>query len=236
MAVVALLASTSLFAGPIEGWQGLEAAVRDGKISQNEARLKLETLIPELSSYVLSNYAVTCSSWAFPVAGYGIHALQKSDFQPGIVYGPYGKKGYDFFDGNKHGGHPAYDIFIRDKKRACIDDRTGKPVNAVAMEDCVALSVSTGWKHGDKLRGGNYAWLYNPKDNKFFYYAHLNNIVVTPGTLVKQGEAVGTIGRTGWLADMKTSPTHVHLMVLEYKYGNFVPFNYYRRLSTKKGI
>ena len=90
---------------------------------------------------------------------------RRRDFQPDAVYGPSGKKGYDFFDGNKHGGHPAYDIFIRDKNRDCLDDKTGKPVNALAMEDCAELSVNTGWSRGSAIRGGNYVWLYNPKDN-----------------------------------------------------------------------
>lgn len=231
---VALGFGGSAFAGPLEDWQAYEVSVRDGNIPKVDAQLKLDSLVPELSSYVLTLYELGISSWAFPLDSYGRGALEKTDFQPNAVYGPYNIKGYDFFDGNKHGGHPAHDIFIRDKFRRCLDDVTNQPVRALAMEDCVVLFVNKVWEPKSKLRGGKYVWLYNPKDNKFFYYAHLNDIFVEPGRLVKKGEALGIVGRTGRLADMKTSPTHVHLMVLEYREGVFVPYDYYNKISDKR--
>lgn len=207
-------------------WQGFEVTVRDGKIAEEKAKGKLKSLLSELSDCINSNYDMNSGEWVFPVKGYGRNALNKEDFNPNSIYGPYGTKGYSFYDGNRHGGHPAYDIFIKDKNRRALDDKTNKSVKVLAMTDMIILSTNTGWKKGSKLRGGNYIWLINPKEKKLFYYAHLKDISVKPGDFAKKGKALGTVGRTGFSADKKTSPTHVHLMVLEYDQGNLTPFDY----------
>ncbi len=64
-----------------------------------------------------------------------------------------------------------------------------------------------------------------------FYYAHLDKVMVKPGQFLKAGEVVGTIGRTGVLAAKKDSPTHLHLMVLQYQDNKFKPYNYYANLK-----
>jgi len=222
----------ALPATPLRDWQVYEAGVRDGIIARPEMELKLAPLVAAVSSFIVQDYDLAAGAWTFPVSGYGVSAFDRHDYKPAIRYGPEGKKGYDFFDGNKHGGHPAYDIFIRDRNRDTLDDLTGKPVDALAMTDAVVLSTHEGWAKGSPLRGGNYVWLYNPGENKFFYYAHLQRVLVKPGQRVRAGEAVGSIGRTGVLAARKRSRTHLHLMVLEYRDGKLVPYDYYRMLKT----
>ena len=52
--------------------------------------------------------------------GYGpgsIGGVRGSGFRP---------KGYDFYDGNRHGGHPAHDIFVQDADQDALDDATGR--------------------------------------------------------------------------------------------------------------
>ena len=172
--------------------------------------------------------------WIFPVQGSGLSDVDGKNgdsYQPDIVYGASLIKGYNFFDGNNHGGHPALDIFIRDSDQDCLDDRTHKPVAAVAVVDCLVLGTHSGWQSGSKLRGGNVAWLYNPNLQMIFYYAHLDKVMVKPGQFLKAGEVVGTVGRTGFSAERKTSPTHLHLMVLQYQENNLKPFNYYTILK-----
>jgi hypothetical protein len=169
--------------------------------------------------------------WEFPMKGYDISAMKKKDYRPGAKYGPYNVKGYNFFDGNRHGGHPAYDIMILDKDQDCLDDTTGKPVEVVAMTDAVVISFEDGWLAGSKLRGGNYIWLCNPSENKFFYYAHLKDISVKLGEFVYKGQTIGTVGRTGYTASNIKSPTHLHLMVLEYKTKKLKSFDYYNMLK-----
>lgn len=214
-------------------WLNFETQVRDQKISPQKAKKLLNPLLNSLSGYIAKRYEIAESGWVFPVEGYGLKALDKNNFKPEIIYGPYGIKGYDFFGGNRHGGHPAYDIFIKDKNQDSLDDKTNLAVKALAMTDMFVLSVRGGWKMGNILRGGNYVWLINPKENKLFYYAHLKDIYVKPGDFVKQGRAVGTVGRTGYLAAKKSSPTHIHLMVLEIEKENLKPFNYIQLLDSK---
>lgn len=218
-------------ASPVEDWQVFETAVRDGALVRQEAQLTLDPLVNGLSTYITTQFDLHAGTWAFPLEGYDIHAMDRHDFKPHIVYGPYGKKGYDFFDGNKHGGHPAFDIFIHDKDRDCIDDRTRAPVRCCAMADAVVISLHGGWEKKSRIRGGNYVWLYSPSENKFFYYAHLNEITVQSGQLVRAGEAIGAVGRTGAMAADKRSPTHIHLMVLEFVDGKLLPYNYFIRLK-----
>jgi hypothetical protein len=226
-----LLGAGCLFAGPVEDWQEFEAAVRDGRIPRNEAELELDALVHQLSSYMTDHFELESAEWAFPLKGYTIKALDKYAFQPQIRYGPHNVKGYDFFDGNRHGGHPAYDIFIKDRDQDCLDDRTGEPADVVAVMDSVVLSVHTGWQIDSPIRGGNYLWLYNPGENAFYYYAHLQDIFVEPGQAVTRGERIATVGRTGVLAAQKRSPTHLHFMVLTCKDGKLVPVNTYPRLT-----
>jgi peptidoglycan LD-endopeptidase LytH len=216
--------SAAACAGPIDGWQELETAVRDGKIAKQEAVEKLRLVTSGLTEEMDSRFSFEASSWAFPLEGGGISSVIKGGFKPKAYYGPYHIKGYSFYDGNRHGGHPAYDIFTEKGLH-------GKMFKGLAIQDAVVLSINTGWKRGDKLRGGNYVWLFNPAQGKYYYYAHLKDVYVKPGEFVKAGSPLGSVGRTGILADSKASPTHIHLMVLDYNNGEMTPFDYYNNVS-----
>ncbi|MGA2089918.1 MAG: M23 family metallopeptidase [Endomicrobiales bacterium] len=218
-------------ADPVADWHMFERAVRDGTLAKPEAHIQLPSVVNNLHTSYVVQISAPPMRWTFPVQGYDLRAVNRSDFKPHSRYGPKNVKGYDFFDGNQHGGHPAFDICIHDKNHDLRDDRTGKLVNAVAMTDAIVVSVCREWSTNKLLRGGNYVWLYNPSINYFFYYAHLNEVLVEEGTLLKAGDVVGTIGRTGLLASRKASPTHVHLMVLKYYNGKMIPIDYYAHLQ-----
>jgi peptidoglycan LD-endopeptidase LytH len=224
----------SLAADPINSWEDYEVKVRDGLIDKTSAQAQLPGIVNDIQQICAKYDFAEHQSWVFPLKEYGSKSIapKGSDFQPDIVYGVSPIKGYNFFDGNRHGGHPAHDIFIRDKDQNTLDDQTQKQVDALAMVDSIALSIFIGWQAGSKLRGGNYIWLYNPQQDIFFYYAHLDKILVSSGDFVKAGTVIGTVGRTGLLANKKTSPTHVHLMVLKYENGFLKPYEYYRELKN----
>ncbi len=222
---------------PIEAWQIFELAVRDGAIDKTMVRKKLPGIMSQLETLARQYSYAYGPKWIFPVQGYDLKAIAGKNgnfYQPDIVYGASPIKGYDFFDGNKHGGHPAQDIFIRDADQDCLDDRNHKPVAAVAPVDCLVLGTHTGWQSGRTLRSGNAAWLYNPNVQMIFYYAHLDKVMVKSGQFLKAGEVIGTIGRTGFSAEKKDSPTHLHLMVLQYQENNLKPFDYYSLLKDAR--
>ena len=107
-----LISIIVVLAGPLkaavcEDWDLLDKQVRDGRMDRATARKEIIALDQEL----LADYAgkITAGKFYFPLEGYSsahYNCVLKGDYQPG---------GYDFYQGNKHGGHPAYDLFIADK-------------------------------------------------------------------------------------------------------------------------
>ncbi len=214
----------------LEKWNTFEKGVRDGKIVKEEAKNKLEEVVAGLREEYDNQVAVE-EEWAFPVA----------DGRPSYIGGKgkgfhpkTPKPAYSWYDGNRHGGHPAHDIFIpHDKDNDCLNDQTKQPYHAVAMQPAVVVSVNEEWKPG-KPRGGKYVWLYNPKSDMFFYYAHLNDVFVRPGDIVDAVRYLGVVGKTGFTEKNSDKPCHIHLMVLKYEKGKMMPYDYFSLLKNRK--
>jgi hypothetical protein len=210
---------------PVTEWGDFEKAVRDQTIKKEDARKEFPDIYKGLKE-VCRDYAFNKDSqWLFPVKGYGKKDVGKGGFRPDIYYGSSPIKGYDFYDGNRHGGHPAYDIFIHDKNQDALDDRTGKPVAIIAPVDILILSVEAAWDQGSEIRGGRYIWALDPLHDQVLYFAHLNDVLVKPGSFIKAGSDIGTVGRSGKNAFPPRSPSHLHLMVLKVKGNKLEPFD-----------
>jgi len=209
----------------VQLWQNLERNVRDGKIPKDIAKKEILELNSQLKQHlnILDLEPASFNEWFSPVSSNDIQAIEKKGFI---------EKGYNFFDGNKHGGHPAYDIFIRDKNFDMLDDKTKKPVQIKSISSGIIVSVNTGWKRNSKIRGGNYLYIYDDVSNYIFYYAHLNKIFCRAGQLVKAGDVIGTMGRSGKNAYPRRSPTHLHLMVLDAQ--TMQPVNILKRLKIEQ--
>jgi hypothetical protein len=201
--------------GPIEQWNIFEKAVRDQTIQKGEAHKQFSALYAALKNLCSEYPFHSRITWVFPVQGYGVKDIGAGGFRPDIRYGSAPIKGYDFYDGNLHGGHPALDIFIRDQNQDCLDDRTRQPVAVLAPMDLLILSAESGWQPGSEIRGGNYVWALDPLQDRIFYFAHLNTIRVQSGAFCRAGSLIGTVGRSGKNASPSRSPTHLHLMVLK---------------------
>jgi len=193
----------------------LNTAIRDGRIDKTEAMARLKVILAELAEFAGESGlpAKSFSRCVFPLAGYDASAIG-GDKGSGYVEG-----GYDYFDGNAHTGHPAHDLFIRDRNRDNLDDVTGKAVPVLAMDGGIVVAVETKWKKGSPLRGGRYIWIYNPAAVSLTYYAHNEAIFVGLGDVVNPGDKIATAGRTGLNADRKRSATHLHLMHLKIMEG-----------------
>jgi murein DD-endopeptidase MepM/ murein hydrolase activator NlpD len=193
--------------------------VRDGKIARAEARDELSRLLPAIRDYYYRRGGADFdrSEWVFPLAGYTVQAIgngQRHGYEP---------RGYDWFDGNRHKGHPAVDIFIRDRGHDERDERTGQPVPVLSLTGGIVVALETAWEPGSELRGGKYLWIYDPATDTLVYYAHNRELAVGLGTIVKPGDRIATVGRTGFNAYKKRSPTHLHLTLLRVGRGTLVP-------------
>lgn len=208
-------------------FNALNDKIRDQLISKEDALGLVQKLLPKLKAYFYENGGQDFpkSNWVFPVQDFNSRAIGGTNGSGYIA------TGYDYFDGNKHGGHPAHDIFIFDKNQDCIDDITKKPVAVLSMTGGIVIASETVWDTASNLRGGKYIWVYDPLSNSLFYYAHNNEVLVKPCDILKPGDAIATVGRTGLNAFKKRSPTHLHIMQLELDKNNYPkPVNCYKDL------
>lgn len=205
-------------------WNVLQREVRDGTIGRDEAVKKIVEMDGRLREAFSGN--IVREPFRFPVKGYGpeiIGGSGGSGFRP---------EGYDFYDGNRHGGHPAHDLFIPDAEGKGLDSSTGKPAEIVSFTGGVVIAVNPSWEYPSTVRGGIYIWVYNPADDHYYYYAHLAKALVAPGDVVKAGDTIALLGRTGKNAWPKRSATHIHFMCLSFDGGRMTPVNTYRELLT----
>lgn len=203
----------------------LNTRILNGTIKRPEAARQFRSLISEVKGILPVN-----DKWVFPLQGYTASAIG------GTKGDGYSDKGYNFLDGNKHAAHPAHDIFIKDKNQDCLDDRTLKPVNVLAVADGVVIACNKDWEPASALRGGKFIWLYHVQTGSITYYAHNSAIFVNPGDEVKAGQKIADVGRTGFNAYKKRSPTHLHFSAFKLVNGLPVPYNPYQQLlrSDKK--
>jgi hypothetical protein len=221
----------------IQQWIEFETAVRDGLVPKEAARARLPEIMRLIHNYSQDFQFSREPNWTFPLKNYGLSSIGGKNgdgFQPHIIYGSSLIKGYDFLDGNRHGGHPAHDIFITDKNQDLLDDRMDTPVQVVSMVDAIVLGTNSTWKPGNPLRGGNVVWTYHPPSRLVIYYAHLKEVKVKPGEHIQAGKSLGTVGRTGITAWGRRSPTHLHVMVLGFDGKNLIPLDFYPELTREK--
>ena len=219
-----LLSLAYLFAGtvalaadcvPCREFGRLNTAVRDGEIDRYAARDRIRELVPQLAEFYRRTGAKLYGKgeWRFPVQGYTPRTAGNR------LGRDYVASGYDYFKGNRHGGHPSFDLFIQDRNQDNLDDRTGQPVNVLAMTGGLVVAAENDWTPTSHLRGGKYLWIFDPATEALIYYAHNSSLLVQVGDLVKPGDAIATVGRTGLNAYKRRSPTHLHLTYLKIKDG-----------------
>ena len=208
-------------------FDSINTLVRDNKIDKVQALEKLQAILPELQAAYNKIKPDTAKKerWIFPVAGYSSKAI-------GGMHGEgYMPHGYNYFDGNRHGGHPAQDIFIHDKNQDSKDDRTGEFVNVRSVTGGIVVALEKEWNSESPLRGGKYIWIYEPGNNALFYYAHNHEIFVDAGQIIHAGEVIATVGRTGLNAFKQRSPTHLHFMKLALDHAYYpMPVDTYQEL------
>ncbi len=233
--LIFMLLSTYIFADVAQEWDELDKQIRDGKIGKEKAKIKIIELNEKIQNHYNNRIHLMCwfdfSGTRFPVNGYGINNVG------GVNGSGYKPEGYDFYDGNKHGGHPAHDIFVDDINQDSLDDETGKGIEIVSYCSGIVVAINDTWDSESEIRGGKYVWIFSPNKNReasYYYYAHLDQVKVKVGDILISGQVIGYLGRTGYNAYPKRSPTHLHFMALNYVDGDMIPYNTFKELNSSK--
>ena len=185
-------------------WNTTDSLIMINKISKENAidsiKLYVSSAIQDFKSL---NITITDrNDWVFPMKGW-----TKVEYRSGGK--DYKAERFDYFQGGESINHPAHDIFILDNDSNGVEDITGQKVTAVAMATGIVFTEYSGFKRGDFIRGGNYVKIFDPETQGMFYYSHLDSVFVHTGQLVKAGDSVGFVGRTGRKAI--TGKTHLHI-------------------------
>jgi hypothetical protein len=206
--------------------------VLKGHVKKQEAQRVIGEFVRKIQSdYMVSNNTNgDKAQWVFPLQGYNYRAAG------GTNGNGYNDKGFNYIDGNKHGAHPAHDIFINDKNQDCLYDRTQQTVSVLSIRAGIVIVCTNEWVPTSVMRGGRYIWIYHPavkgEQGFFSYYAHNREIFVHPGEYVRQGQKIAEVGRTGLNAYKKRSPTHLHFSTFKLVDNIPVPFNSFKQLKT----
>ena len=69
------------------------------------------------------------------------------------------------------------------------------------------------------IRGGNAVIVFDPRENRFYRYCHLEKVLVQPGALVEAGRQIGIVGHTGFNASRPGHGGHLHFEINQYEGG-----------------
>jgi len=213
---ILVLQSETLTQSVFERWHKTDQLIRDRKIDEDAAMDSI-MLYVKLGKKEFKTYGVPGtkrSDWVFPMRDFTWYSYRSGGKD-------YKDEFFSYFQGGEFKGHPAHDIFIIDKDTNSFEDSTGRQVPAVAMVTGIVLSTYSTWWRADFLRSGNYIKLFDPETEAIFYYSHLDSVFVVPGQLVKAGDDIGYIGRTGRKAI--NGKTHIHIAYYKIDDGDPVP-------------
>jgi SH3-like domain-containing protein/biotin carboxyl carrier protein len=130
------------------------------------------------------------------------------------VSGADNKSIQSFWGDSREGGkrrHEGVDIFAR----------KGTPV--------IAPTNGTVSRVGTSKLGGKVVWMHDQKRGHSYYFAHLDSQFVKPGTRVKQGDILGTVGNTG---NARHTPAHLHFGIYQTKAKD--PLHYIKTLERQE--
>jgi murein DD-endopeptidase MepM/ murein hydrolase activator NlpD len=108
----------------------------------------------------------------------------------------------------------------RNHKNA-IDLFAPEGASVFAASGGLVLLAEGGWQSDQpfstsSLRGGNAVIVFNPAENRFYRYCHLEKVLVRAGTQVEAGHTIGAVGHTGFNASRPGHGGHLHFEINQY--------------------
>jgi murein DD-endopeptidase MepM/ murein hydrolase activator NlpD len=208
-------------------WEGVEQGLLDGKIEGKEARKRFKELWSQVTIDDLPPAKEGLWQWDFPVPGYG-----EDSYSAQI----YSAEKFKYLDGPKFQGHPGVNIYIHDRERKGLDERSGKPAPVVSCTDGVVVSARKFWSDTDPNPLGVYVVILCQDEKRLFYYCNLSKLRVSLGELVDKGQVIGYVGRTGADTVRKNLGTHLRFQVFSFDDGLFYPVFPCRALREAKQL
>jgi peptidoglycan LD-endopeptidase LytH len=192
-----------------EKWNNLDKKIASKSISKDAALNLIEKYVNESSSeyFRRGGRNIKFSDWVFPLKNFSNISYHKNG-------NDYNEKDYDYFDGNESWNHPANDICIADTNNDCLDDVTGYPVDVISMSGGIVIATDSTWEPGSILRAGKYIRIFDVTNINLFYYSHLKSVNKKPGDIIKPGDKIGEVGRTGRTMILSDGQTHLHIALL----------------------
>ncbi len=100
------------------------------------------------------------------------------------------------------------------------------------MTGGLVVLAESGWTVDNELstssgRGGNTVIVFNLNDESFYRYAHMQEIKVSAGNIVGNGEEIGVVGHSGTNASKPGHGAHLHFEINRYDkdQGKMIPVN-----------
>ena len=195
-------------------YTGIRDHIRNGTQPTNELRNRLEKSIQAFHEYYTSHQDTIFQTkdWVFPLYQHDISSIGKGR-NNGFRLPDWGG---GYFDPDCEPRHPAFDLFIVDRNKDGREDATKQLIRTRSMSGGVVIDSKSNWTKGDQGKGGNYVWIYDPVTKGLFYYAHHTTIEVETGDIIRPGQFLGTVGRTGLNAQNSRSDTHLHMAYYRY--------------------
>ncbi len=214
LAFLSSMAALSQDSNLFERWNKTDLLIMDVKIPKEDAVDSIDKYVKLANKFFRTTGLkyTPRDKWVFPMKGWTSVSYRSGGNDYGDVY-------FDYFQGGESHNHPAHDIFILDKDSNGVEDSTGKKVEALSMVNGIVFTIFADWKPGDFGRGGNYIKIYDPESEAMFYYSHLDSIFVKVGQVVKAGDPVAFVGRTG----RKAIGGRTHLHIAFYPINNGYP-------------
>jgi murein DD-endopeptidase MepM/ murein hydrolase activator NlpD len=108
----------------------------------------------------------------------------------------------------------------------------GVDIFAKAGTPVVAASAGVVVSAGENTLGGRVVWVWDMSRQVRYYYAHLQEQLVTTGTFVRAGDVVGTVGNTG---NARTTGPHLHFGIYAVGEGAIDPDGFIRPVAVSAG-
>lgn len=226
-----LSAATRYVAEPqleaVRQWAAMELQVQKGEVDRKTAMATFKKLWPKVIKDEVPSERVGRWQWVFPLPGHG-----EDDFSGES----YDVDGYVFYDGPQAKGHPGIKIYLRDRRRRGLDDRTNEAAPVVSATDGVVVGAEKFLEPGDKNQLGIYTCVLDQETNRFFYYAYLSKLKVSAGQLVSKGEVLGWAGRSGAEIAKRNLGTHLRFEIHNFADGLFYPVYPGRKLREAQHL